>query len=126
MKHLKLTDFSKDNYHLFVEKPDPNFSAKKNYAVINETIKEYEKTRYTVDAVVVKNAGDRADILASWTKYKLDEGGGKQLEEWLGKSWMARIYGEKLMEKIRIMDSVRKLNKSRGNTKFENFYLTER
>lgn len=124
--HYQLTDFSKDNYRLYVEKPDPNFSPERNYAVIKGVITDYEQMRYTINPIVVKSAGDRADILASFAKYKLDIGGGKQIEEWLGKERMAEIYGEKLMSKIRIMETVKRLNRAKGNTKFESFYLPER
>lgn len=123
MKHFQLKDFHKDNYRYFVEKPDRNFSAARNYAIINGTIEDYEKMRYGVDPKVVKAAGDRADILASFAKYKLDIGGGKQLEEWLGKEQMNRIYGAALLEKIKMFDSIRKLNKARGNDKYKDFYL---
>ncbi len=70
----------------------------------------------------IKEAGDRADILASYGVYRFSRG-TKKIEEYLGKQWMSKIYGEQLIEKIRVMDSIRRLNKSRGNTKFENFYM---
>lgn len=121
--HFTLKDFNPDNWHLYVEKPEEDFSAEKNYAVIQETIEEYEKMRYGVDEKVQIAAADRADILASFAKYKLDLGGEKKIEEWLGKKRMNEIYGEKLVEKIRLMESIKKLNRAKGNTKFENFYL---
>ena len=69
-----------------------------------------------IDAKVRDNAGDIADILASFAKYKLIDGKGKQLEQWLGKERLTRIYGERLVEKLRVMDSVKRLNLARGNT----------
>jgi hypothetical protein len=122
MKHFQLKDFHPDNYHLYVEKPDPNFSAKKNYAVIQETIKEYDKMYYGIDPKVAAAAADRADILTSYGIYRFGRG-TKKIEGYLGKHWMAKIYGEKLMEKIKIMDTIRKLNRAAGNTKFLDYYL---
>lgn len=107
-----------------MEKDDTNFSAERNYAIIYGTIAEYEKMRYSLNEKVEKNAGNVADILSSFAKYKLDRDGGKQLEEWLGKENLGRIYGEKLLEKIRMFESIKKSNREKGNTKFENFYLT--
>ncbi len=122
--HLELKDVHPVNYPALVEKPDKNFSPKRNYAIIAQVLAENDKMQNRVDPRVVKNAGNVADILASFAKYKLDIGGGKQLEGWLGKQWMTKIYGEKLIEKIRIMDSIKKLNKAKGNTMFGgNFYI---
>lgn len=122
--HFELKDFHEDNYRLYVEEPDADFSPEKNYAVINGTIDKYRKTRFGIDPKVQEAAGDRADIIASWAKYKLDKGGEQQFEGWLGKRELARIYGEKLTEKLKVMDTVRRLNLAKGNTKFKDYYLT--
>ena len=122
--HLELKDFSPDNYHLLVEKPDRNFSPKRNYAVIAGVLAENDKMQRSVHPQVKKNADNVADILSSFAKYKLDLDGGKKIEQWLGKSWMSKIYGEKLIAKIRVMDSIRKMNLAKGNTLLGgNFYL---
>lgn len=105
-------------------KPDPDFSPEHNYAVIRGTIEKYEKMRYGVADTVRANAEDRADILASFAKYKLDLGGEKKIEQFLGKKRMAEIYGEKLIEKLKMLESTKRLNKVKGNTKFEDYYLT--
>lgn len=121
--HLELKDISRDNLSAYVEVPDKNFSVKRNYAIINQVLAENDKMQRSIDPRVERNAGNVADILSSFAKYKLDIGGGKQIEEWLGKHWMARIYGEKLIEKIRIRESIQRMNLQRGNTIFNgNFY----
>ena len=124
MKHLTLADISPDNLRYYVEKPDKNFSVKRNYAIINQVIEENDKMQRQLNRKVQENAGNAADILASFAKYKLDIGGGKKLEQWLGKEWMKRIYGERLMDKIRMLEIIKAQNRAKGNTKFENFYLT--
>jgi hypothetical protein len=124
MKHLELKDFSSDNYRYYVEKPDKDFSPKRNYSVINKIIKQAYKQRTEIDPVVKQNAGNVADILSSFAKYKLDLDGGKKIEEWLGKEWMTKIYGEKLIEKLKVRDSIRKLNQAKGNTMLNgDFYI---
>jgi len=107
--HFTLTDFSEDNWHLYEIEPDPDFSPEHNYAVIQDTIDEYEKLRFGLSDKVVKDSEDKADILASFATYKLDLGGGKSIEEYLGKARMNEIYGEKLLEKIRVMESTKRL-----------------
>lgn len=122
--HLELTDINSDNYRYYVEKPDKTFNRQRNYAVINQVLAENDKMQRSIDPKVQENAGNVADILASFAKYKLDIGGGKQIEEWLGKSWMTRIYGDKLIEKIRVMESIAKLNRAKGNTMFNGYFYT--
>ncbi len=124
MKHLTIEDFSPDNLRSYVEKPDSSFSRQRNYHVINQVIAENDKMQRQLSDGVRKAAGDAADILTSFAKYKLDLGGEKKIEGWLGKERMARIYGPKLLEKIRMMEIIRTKNRANGNTKFENFYLT--
>ena len=120
-KHFQLQDFHEDNYHLLVD--DPNFNPQRNYNVIFNTIEKYRKMRYGVNPKVTKAAEDRADILASYGVYRFNVG-TKSFDEYMGKGWEKKIYSEKLLQKIEIMDSIRKLNRNRGNTKYEDYYLT--
>lgn len=122
--HLELKDISLDNRKAYVEKPDKSFSRQRNYAVISAVLAENDKMQRSIDPRVKENAGNVADILSSFAKYKLDQDGGKQIEEWLGKSWMTRIYGDKLIEKIKVMESIAKLNRAKGNTLFNGYFYT--
>lgn len=114
--HLELKDIDPSNYRLISK--DKDYSYQKNYAVVKRFLKEQDRLQDPnyIDAKVRDNAGDIADILASFAKYKLIDGKGKQLEQWLGKERLTRIYGERLVEKLRVMDSVKRLNLARGNT----------
>jgi hypothetical protein len=123
MRTLSLSEIHPDNYRLMVEKPDKDFSPDKNRAVLKQVLAENDKMQAELNDKVKENAGQTAEILSHFAKYKLDIGGGKQLEQYLGKSWMSKIYGEKLIEKIRMIDTIKKQNIAQGNTKFENFYL---
>ncbi len=121
--HVELKDISPDNYRLLSD-PDRDFNRQRNYAVLKKCIEDNRKQRGMVDPKVKASAGNVGDILASWAKYKLDKDGGKKLEQWLGKHWMTKIYGEKLIEKIKMGEALAKLNRSKGNTMFGgNFYL---
>jgi hypothetical protein len=122
-KHFALQDFHKDNWRLYEKNPDRNFSPERNYAIINETIKEYEKMRYGVDPNVTKAAGNVADIMACYGVYRLGGGGTKKLEQYLGKDWMKRIYGERLMDKIKAMKAYEKLQIAKGNDKYKDYIL---
>jgi len=116
-KHFTLKDFHSDNYHLYNEEPDADFSPEHNYAVIQSTIDEYEKLRYGIDDKVRAASEDKADILASFAKYKLDIGGERQIEAFLGKKRMDEIYTEELKEKIRLLEMTKKLERAKGKTR---------
>lgn len=124
MKHLTIKDINPVNYRYYVDKPKSNFSPERNYAIINQVLAENDKMQTEVKDEVKKNAGNVADILASFAKYKLDIGGGKQMEEWLGKKALHAIYGDKLVEKMRMIEIIRLKNRQNGNDKFEDYYLT--
>ncbi|MDE1866620.1 MAG: hypothetical protein KGI08_02770 [Thaumarchaeota archaeon] len=121
--HYELKDFSSDNWKLYEVNPDPDFHPEKNYAVIRKIIKEAYKRHNSLDEKVLKASGNVADILASFAKYKLDKDGSKQIEKWLGNYELAKIYGEKLMQQLKIRDSVSKLQMDR---KFINKYLKDK
>jgi hypothetical protein len=122
-QHLRLEDFSHDNAHLYVEQPDSNFSPERNFKVIAETVTEYEKMRYGIDPKVAREAGNRADILASYGCYRFNRG-TKKIEDYLGKELMAELYGEKLMQKIKAIETIERLNIKNGNDKFSDYCLS--
>ena len=121
MKHnFDLASFHPNNRKLLVEKPDRNFSVERNVRVIEAVLAENDKMQRELHEKVKGNAANIADILASFAKYKLDMGGEKQLDQWMGKGWQARVYGEKIVEKIRWAEIMYKQkvqeNLKNGNT----------
>jgi hypothetical protein len=121
-KHLTLNDINPVDYK-YIEKPDKNFSPERNYRIVQETIVKAEKMQAQLGKIRNnKDAQERIDVLSSYARYRMNKG-DKKLDKYMGKEWMKRIYGEKLLEKIRVMDSVTKLNRARGNTKYEKFVL---
>lgn len=123
MKHLTLDQIDKADRRFIVDKPDRNFNPKRNYAVINEVIQDGVKLHEVMKASYRKDTEDRVDILSAYARHALG-GGEKKLEEYVGRDWMKKIYGEKILEKLRVADTIRKVNLSKGNTKFKDFYLT--
>ena len=123
-KHFGLDDMSTDNYRYYQRDPSKTFHPEKNYQLMQETIKEYEEMRYGTSPELVEKSGEVADILAGFAKFKLDRGQSGDVEKYLGKENLYRIYGDKLASKMKVMDSIKKLNQKKGNTKFEDYYLT--
>lgn len=128
MKHLTLKDIDPSNYRYYIEEPDSNFSKERNYKVINQVLDENDRMQKRLHDQVVKNTGNITDILASFAKYKLDLGGEKKIDQYLGPGWQAKLYSEKIVEKIRwaeiMYKQIQKDNIQKGNTKFKDYYLT--
>lgn len=123
MKHLTLKDVLPEDYRWIMGTPDPGFSPERNYAVLRKVIAENDKLQYAIDPKVHKASEDRADMIASYGTYRLGGGGTKKLEEYMGQDRMKQIYGERIFEKMRILESVERLNIAKGNTKFKDFVM---
>lgn len=115
---------SPDNFRYYQREPSPTFHPEKNYQLMRDTIKEYEEMRYGTSPELIEKSGEVADVLAGFAKFKLDQGKGGTIETYLGKETLYKLYGDKLASKIKIVESIRKLNQRKGNTKFEDYYLT--
>ena len=124
MKNLTYTpaDLDPKDYK-YIVKPDSNFSVARNQAVIKDVIESGERFAKLLKDVQRKDTEDRIDILSTYARHSLG-GGEKTLEQYVGKSWMKQIYGEKILEKLRIAESIKRLNIQQGNTELSDYYLT--
>lgn len=122
-KHFGLNDMNPDNFRYYVKDPKKSFNPKKNYQLIKDTVKEYEEMRYGTSPELIEKSGEVADVLAGFAKFKLENGKSGTIEQYLGKTTLAKIWGDKLMSKVKTFESIKRLNKARGNTKFEDYYL---
>lgn len=115
LNNMRTQDVEKIDYHYVVDKPDRSFSPQHNQALIDETIRETEKFFKETQGQLDDNIKDRIDILSSYGVYRFNKG-TKSIKEYLGRDQYNAIIGEKILSKIRVMDSV---NKLQGNTKFK-------
>lgn len=93
----------------FVQKPDASFSPQRNYAVMKQVHEETTRFFQGLRSAQMQKAGERIDVLTSYADYKFNRGGGKGYEEYVGKSLRNRLIGERILEKVRILSSVDKL-----------------
>lgn len=103
------------DYKYFVEKPK-DFSPAHNRAVIDETIRETTKYFQELASINDDDLGNRIDILSSYGKYRLGGNGFKRFEAWAGKDMVNKLIGEKILSRVRIADSVNKLQGNRKNS----------
>lgn len=103
------------DYRFLKDDADPGFSPERNKATIEETIKETNQFFKEQTMLRDKEWQNRKDILSSYGIYKFHNGGSKQLRQYVGEAQYKAIIGEKIMSKIRVAETVNRLNK---NTKF--------
>jgi len=103
------------DYHLINQHPDPDFSPERNKAIVNETIKETEAFFNKEGKVLDDSTKERYDILSSYGVYRFNRG-TKDFISYFGRDNYNKLIGEKILSKVRIAETVNKLN---GNTKFK-------
>lgn len=104
------------DYRYINPNPDPDFSPERNQALINETIKETDKFLNDYRISLGESWEDRKDILTHFAMYKIGKGGSKNIKDYIGKKAYEALIGEKILSKVRVADSINRLN---GNTRFK-------
>ena len=107
MPDLRLGLDPKD-YKYIIDVPDPDFSPKRNRAIVEETIKDTENYYKILHGGKDTDLENRVDILSSYGRYRFNRG-HKQIKEYLGKEQYEAIVGERLMEKLRVAQATNKL-----------------
>lgn len=100
----------------FVQKPDPSFSPQRNAAIIQEVHDDTRKYFASLNKKFQDGFDERIDVLATFADYKFNRGGGKNFEQYAGRELRRRLVGERLLEKVRVLSTVDKLQ---GRTKVQ-------
>ena len=103
------------DYKYINKKPDPAFSPERNKAIVNETIKDAEKREAEWHKIMDNEGFNRIDILSSYGRYRFNRG-VKGIKEYLGRKQYEALIGEKILSKLRVAETVNKLN---HNTRFK-------
>lgn len=86
-----------DMKRFWKDRPDPDFSAKRNEEVIKRSIARAEANRKKRHALQMEGLQERTSALASYIKY-LDKGGGKSAEKYFGRKNLAELQAKKVMQ----------------------------
>lgn len=97
-----------EDKRFFVEKPDASFSPQRNKAVIDETIRETTQFFTKLEEEIDDEMGNRIDILSSYATYRFNKG-TKSFKDYAGKKLRSQLIGEKILSKVRVLDSADKL-----------------
>lgn len=110
---------SPEDYKYVIDKPDRNFSPKRNKAIIDQTIRQAEKFFKKTATVINESTMNKIDVVSTYGTYRFNRG-TKSFRDYVGKKLYSELVGEKILQRVRVMDSVNKLS---GNTKYKNHIL---
>jgi len=110
---METNELDPRDYKYIVANPDSSFNPARNKAVIEETIKEADTFHKTSGLAIEEALGERIEAVSAYACYRLNRG-TKKIKDYLGDSLYKRMIGEKILSKIRVADTVNRLN---GNTK---------
>jgi hypothetical protein len=101
-----------EDKRFFVEKPNSSFSPERNRHVIQETIREttayFQKLKNELD----RDMENRIDMFSSYATYRLGGSGTKGVRDYLGRDIARQLTGEKILSKVRALDTADKLGKT--------------
>lgn len=123
MSNISIQDIAPGDYKYIIDKPDADFSPARNKAIVEKLIADTDKFFNSLEKELQVDKDNRVDVLSSFAQYTFSKGGHKTLEQYLGKRKMAEIYGQRIVEKLRILDSIQKLNRQNGNTDYQKYTL---
>lgn len=119
------SDLGESDFKYMLAVPEEGFSPERNQRAVNKAIDSGMKIEIELRKANRKEIEYRSDILSSYAMHQAQTGSSKRFETYMGKQHMTRIYGEQLLQKIKIMESVQRLNRANGNNMLGgNFYLT--
>jgi hypothetical protein len=117
-----INDILPEDYKYINDQPDPNFSPRRNKAIMQECIEETDKYFATLKKLD-DDVLNRIDIVSQYGARRLGGHTHKKFKDYVGRELFNQLVGEQIMQKVRIADTVNKLNKANGNTKYKNFIL---
>lgn len=109
---MRTSDVDPKDYKYIVTKPDPSFSPKKNQAIIDETIREATKFFQETDAALGEGVEERIEAISYYATYRFNRG-DKKIKDYLGRSTYEALVGEKMLSKLRVLDTLNKLQGKR-------------
>lgn len=94
-------DVQKEDYQRFYKKDATGFSAERNKAIVEQTIKEYEAMRAKKAVVFDEHYAERSDAVVTYLK-QIDRGNGSNgnLEKYFGRKWLAYLRGQEIRDKL--------------------------
>jgi hypothetical protein len=116
---LSIKDIDPKDYKYIQKTPDRSFNPARNKAIIDQTIKDTETYFKDINGLFNDSIHDRIEAVSAYGAYRFNRG-DKSIKDYLGKKLYENLIGEKILSKLRVMESVNKLN---NNKKYKNTIL---
>jgi acetylornithine/succinyldiaminopimelate/putrescine aminotransferase len=104
------------DYRFINPNPDPDFSPERNKAIVAETIKETDKFLADIGKIKDEKGRNILDILSHYAVNTIGKGKSQSIKQYLGRKQYEALIGEKILSKVRTMDTINRLN---GNSRFK-------
>lgn len=95
----------------YVARDTTGFNPKRNEAIIQETIQEADKYHASYGKLIDEGLAERYEVLSQYGDYRLNRSGQKSIKEFLGNKLYTELVGERLIEKVRVAQTVDKFGK---------------
>jgi hypothetical protein len=107
---MRTSEVDPKDYKYIIEKPDASFSPKRNKAIVQETINETTRFFKKLQDEIDDNLGERIEILGTYARYRFNRG-DKIFDKYIGKQLRNKLIGEKILSKVRALESVDRLGR---------------
>ena len=104
------------DYRFINDKPDPDFSPERNRSIVDETIRETDKFLREMNQIKDEKGRNILDVLSHYAVNTIGKRRAQSIKQYLGKKQYEALIGEKILSKIRTMDTINRLN---GNNRFK-------
>lgn len=102
-----MNKIDKSDFKYFVEDGDIGFNPERNKAIIEGTIKKYEKTVKAKRRSYEDKIMERSDALATYFRSRMAEG-STPVEKYFGKKALTHLRGQRILQRIkRLRDGAR-------------------
>lgn len=107
---MDITKLTKEDYQKFyVVKPDPGFSAARNQAIIEETIRETDANHQRKMKERLDGLGERSEVVGSYIHHLVNKNDSTPIEKYIGKRYLAQLQGEERLERMKQLAAQRGL-----------------
>ena len=86
----------------WLDEPEPGFSPERNEAVVNNTIKKYEKKQLEKRKEAWDGIRERAHAISYWLTSRHGALSSKPLDKYFGRKYLAKLRGEDIIKRIRV------------------------
>jgi hypothetical protein len=90
----------KTDYKWVMDKPDPNFSPKRNQEVIDKSIKKYDEMREAKMKLFREGVGERSEAVVSFLKH-VNDGKNNIINNYFTPKMLAHLRGEEIIDSIK-------------------------